>query len=170
MSRLADASAPAQDHQYVIASMRPRHLRQVATLEARVYTRPWSLAVFETELAQRDSRHYLVARAGRRVVGYGELMAVLDEAHITTVVVDPDHRRRGLASRLVADLLAHARATGAGSATLEVRVTNEAAQRLYRGFGFVPVGVRPRYYADTGEGALIMWLHGLQDAPPAPGA
>ena len=168
MSRAAPTLATGS--QYTIAPMRPRHLRQVAALEARVYPRPWSLAVFESELSQKRSRHYLVARAGRRIVGYGGLMAVLDEAHITTVVVDPDHRRQGIAKRLVTELLAHARAIGAGAATLEVRVSNDAAQRLYRGFGFVPVGVRPAYYEDTGEGALIMWLHGLQDPVARSGA
>lgn len=142
--------------------MRRWHLGAVQAIESSVYQRPWSTRVFASELAQRDSRVYLVALRGRRVLGYSGMMLVDDEAHVTTVVVAPQARRQGIGTALVARLLRTARKRGMEAATLEVRVGNKAAQELYRLFGFAPVGVRPRYYEDTNEDALIMWLHGLQ--------
>jgi ribosomal-protein-alanine N-acetyltransferase len=89
-------------------------------------------------------------------------MVMVGEAHITTVAVHPEHHRRKVATRLMVSLLRSAREMGAHAATLEVRVANRGAQRLYAGFGFGPVGVRPGYYAETGEDALIMWAHDVQ--------
>lgn len=147
---------------FAIVPMRRRHLDAVHAIESSVYQRPWSARVFAAELALRDSRVYLVAVRGRRVLGYSGMMLVGDEAHVTTVVVHPQARRQGIGTALVANLLGMARKGGMEAATLEVRVGNQAAQALYRHFGFAPVGVRPRYYEDTHEDALIMWLHGLQ--------
>lgn len=142
--------------------MHRRHLRQVAALEASVYGRPWPRRVFELELRQGHTRSYTVALHARRVVGYAGIVLATDAAHVTTVVVRPEHRGRGIATALVAQVLDVARDGGATAATLEVRAGNTAAQRLYRRFGFAPVGVRAGYYEDTGEDALIMWLHDLQ--------
>lgn len=129
-----------------------------AAIERGVYRQPWSAQVFEDELAQ-ENRTYLVAELDGAVVGYGGLMAVGDEAHVTTVVVDPDERGGRIGTRLMLGLVDAARQTGARSMTLEVRVSNEAAQRLYRRFGMAPVGVRKHYYLD--EDALIMWVHDI---------
>lgn len=142
--------------------MRRWHLGAVRAIEASVYSRPWSARVFASELAQGDSRIYLVAVRGRRVLGYSGMMLVGGEAHITTVVVHTQARRQGIGTALVARLLTSARRRGFEAATLEVRAGNSPAQDLYRRFGFAPVGVRPRYYEDTHEDAIIMWLHGLQ--------
>lgn len=151
--------------------MRRRHLRGVLAIEHLVYPRPWTPALFLSEMAQPDSRRYLVALAPARgrapslrrtVVGYAGVMVMVGEAHITTVAVHPHHHRRKIASRLLVRLLREARGLGADAATLEVRVANRGAQRLYNGFGFAPVGVRPNYYSETGEDALIMWAHELQ--------
>jgi [ribosomal protein S18]-alanine N-acetyltransferase len=149
--------------------MRGQHLRQVLAIERLVYPRPWSRSVFLSELAQGDTRRYFVATGPtlsrwrpRPVLGYAGLMLNLDEAHVTTVAVHPHHHRQKIASRLLYVLLTEARTLGAGSATLEVRLGNRGAQRLYSGFGFAPVGTRPGYYAETGEDALIMWVYGLQ--------
>jgi ribosomal-protein-alanine N-acetyltransferase len=146
---------------------RRRHLRGVLAVEHAVYPRPWTPALFTSEITQRDTRRYVVAlapppgRARRRVVGYAGVLVAAGEAHVTTVAVHPEHHRRKVATRLVLALLDAAREMGAEAATLEVRVANRGAQRLYAGFGFAPVGVRPGYYAETGEDALIMWLHDL---------
>lgn len=154
----------------VVAPMRRRHVRGVLAVERLVYPRPWSPALFASELAQHDSRRYVVALApqserslfGRKVVGYAGVMVTVREAHITTVAVHPEHHRQKIATRLLIAILEEARALGAEAATLEVRMANRGAQRLYTGFGFAPVGVRPGYYAETGEDALIMWVHDLQ--------
>jgi ribosomal-protein-alanine N-acetyltransferase len=127
-------------------------------LEQRVYQQAWSLNVFADELGQA-SRHYVVAEAADGVAGYGGVMLVGDEAHITTVVVDPTYRQARVGTRLMLALIDHALDAGAQALTLEVRASNEAAQALYRRFGMAPVGVRKQYYRD--EDALIMWVHDI---------
>ena len=144
--------------------MRRRHLHQVLDIERRVYPRPWTMTLFLSEIVQRSTRFYIVARAHRRVVGYAGLMVFGDEAHVTNIAVDPDAHRRKIASRMLFALVSAARRRGASACTLEVRVHNHAAQSLYRQFGFAPVGIRKNYYAETGEDALIMWAEGLQSA------
>jgi [ribosomal protein S18]-alanine N-acetyltransferase len=145
-----------------VTPMRRRHLRGVLAIERQVYPRPWSPGLFASELSQRDTRRYLVALSGRRVVGYAGVMVAAGEAHVTTVAVHPQEHRRKVATRLMLALMEASRELGAEAATLEVRVGNKGAQRLYQGFGFAPVGIRPGYYAETGEDALIMWAHDLQ--------
>ncbi|MPZ89512.1 MAG: ribosomal-protein-alanine N-acetyltransferase [Nitriliruptorales bacterium] len=152
-----------------VVPMRRRHVRGVMAVERLVYPRPWSATLFTSELAQCDSRRYVVALApqsdralfARKVVGYAGVM-VTAEAHITTVAVHPEHHRQKIATHLLLAILDEARAMGAEAAALEVRVANRGAQRLYSGFGFAPVGMRPGYYAETSEDALIMWAHDLQ--------
>lgn len=145
-----------------LTQMRRRHLSQVLDIERRVYPRPWTMTLFLSEIVQRQTRFYVVARADRRVVGYGGLMVVVDEAHVTNIAVDPDHHRQKVASRLLYALVTEARRRQATACTLEVRVANHKAQRLYSQFGFAPVGIRKNYYAETGEDALIMWAEGLR--------
>jgi [ribosomal protein S18]-alanine N-acetyltransferase len=142
--------------------MRRRHVPQVLDIERRVYPRPWTMTLFLSEIVQRSTRFYIVARVRRRVVGYAGLMVFGDEAHVTNIAVDPDVHRRKVAARLLFALITEARRRGATACTLEVRVANHAAQGLYQQFGFAPVGIRKNYYAETGEDALIMWAEGLQ--------
>ena len=127
-------------------------------LEERVYAQAWSRQVFTDELDQ-PTRRYLVADVAGSLAGYGGVMLVGDEAHITTVVVDPLHRQSRIGTRLMLALVDKALGAGAKALTLEVRVSNEAAQALYRRFGMAPVGVRKQYYRD--EDALIMWVHDI---------
>ncbi len=96
-----------------------------------------------------------------RIVGFAGLWLTLDEAHITTICVLPDQRGLGLGDLLLSHMMDLAREMGASRVTLEVRVTNTIAQRLYRKFGFETEGVRPRYYSDNQEDALIMWSRRL---------
>jgi ribosomal-protein-alanine N-acetyltransferase len=120
------------------------------------------MTLFLSEIVQRSTRFYIVAKARRQVVGYAGLMVFGDEAHVTNIAVDPAAHRRKVASRLLFALVTEARRRGATACTLEVRVANHAAQGLYHQFGFAPVGIRKNYYAETGEDALIMWAEGLQ--------
>lgn len=140
-----------------VVPMRRRHLRSVLRIEARVYPRPWSLSLFLSELALRTSRYYLVARVDGVVVGYAGLMFTGDDAHVTTIAVDPSWHRAKVATRLLLALAREAMARGARNLTLEVRVSNVAAQKLYEAFGFLPAGVRKNYYVETNEDALVMW-------------
>lgn len=141
-----------------VAPMRRRHLRAVLRIDAQVYPRPWSLGLYLGELGLPEERRiYLVARVDSEVVGHAGLMFAADDGHITTVAVDPAWQGRGIATRLLLVLVRVALDQGASALTLEVRAGNEAAQALYRRFGFVEAGVRERYYPENDEDAVIMW-------------
>ena len=140
-----------------LVPMRRRHLRSVLRIEQSVYPTPWTQNLFLSEIALRISRVYLVARVGGTVVGYGGVMLVGEDAHVTTIAVDPAWQRRQVATRLLLQLTRAAIERGAHNLTLEVRMSNTGAQELYRRFGFAPVGVRRGYYVETKEDALIMW-------------
>lgn len=127
----------------------------VATLEREVYPQPWSARVFFDELSQ-SNRVYLVAENRRGIiVGYGGLLLVEDDAHITTLAVLPEEQRSRIGTRLMLTLVEEALQSGVRHVTLEVRMSNAAARRLYERFGFAPVGMRKDYYRD--EDALVMW-------------
>ena len=105
----------------------------------------------------------MVARSEDLVIGFAGVWLMVDEAHITTFGVHPDHRRRGVGRRLLMRLAELATELGALRLTLEVRVGNTAAQALYRSFGFAVSGRRIAYYSDDGEDALVMTTPSLAD-------
>ena len=145
-----------------ITPMRRRHLRGVMAIERAVYPRPWSPNLFLSEMSELRNRSYLVAKMGREVVGYGGIMAFGEEAHVTTIAVAPDHQRRKIGTRILYELVQESIRMGARSLSLEVRVSNWGAQRLYSQFGFRPVGIRKNYYQETGEDALVMWVDSVR--------
>jgi [ribosomal protein S18]-alanine N-acetyltransferase len=147
-----------------LTPMRRRHLRGVIRIEEQVYPRPWSQALFLSELALRTTRSYFVARVGRDIVGYAGLMLSMEDGHITTIAVDPKWHRHQIGTRLLLALTREALTRDAKNLTLEVRLSNQGAQALYRRFAFAPVGVRKNYYPETNEDALVMWAHGI-DTP-----
>jgi len=147
-----------------VVPLRRRHLRSVVHIEEECYPQPWSATLFLSEIAQRSSRRYTVATIGPLVVGYCGLMVVEEDGHITTLSVDPGWHRRGIGTVLLLDQATAAPAHGVRHLTLEVRASNEAAQALYRRFGFAPVGVRRNYYAEQGEDAIVMWAHDIDTA------
>lgn len=140
-----------------LTPMRRRHLRTVLRIETEVYPRPWTTNLFTSELGMRSSRSYFVAKVGPTVVGYSGLMLVVEDAHVTTIAVDPAWQRHQIGTRLLLNIARDARERGARHLTLEVRVSNEPAQNMYRKFGFRPAGIRKGYYAETNEDALVMW-------------
>ena len=129
-------------------------LPAIAALESRVYDHPWSEAIIRDELGQ-DNRVYLVAEDAGAIIGFGGVMLVADDAHITTLGIDPDRRRRRHGSRLLLSLIDRSLDAGARNLTLEVRESNADAQQLYEQFGFTEVGKRHGYYRD--EDAVVMW-------------
>ena len=147
-----------------ILPMRRRHLRSVLKLEAQVYARPWSLSLFVSEMALRTSRAYYVARINGVLCGYAGLMVTEDDGHVTTLDVDPAWHLNKIGSRRLLTVAREAIRRGASNLTLEVRVTNVAAQEMYRRFGFRPAGIRKNYYVETNEDALVMWAHDV-DTP-----
>jgi [ribosomal protein S18]-alanine N-acetyltransferase len=147
-----------------VTKMRRRHLRGVMAIERQAYARPWSPNLFAAEIAEPNNRHYLVAKLDRDVAGYAGLICYGDEAHITNIAVDPMLQGHGIAHRLLLDQLAAAEHMGGSAVSLEVRVTNWRAQRVYGRFGFHPVGIRRNYYAELHEDALIMWTDDIRTA------
>ncbi|MEX0834350.1 MAG: ribosomal protein S18-alanine N-acetyltransferase [Actinomycetota bacterium] len=142
--------------------MKRRHLKRVMAIEREVYPRPWSPNLFISEMSDEQSRAYLVAKLGRDVIGYAGVVSYGEEAHITTIAVDPRQQRLKVGSRLMYELFMYAVNMEANAVSLEVRVSNWGAQRLYERFGFRPVGVRKNYYQEIGEDALIMWVDDVQ--------
>lgn len=132
-------------------------------IERTVYPRPWSPSLFVSEMSSGRSRCYLVALGGRDVMGYAGLISYGDESHVTTIAVDPDQQRRKIGTRLLYELIRESQRMGAHAVSLEVRVTNWGAQRLYARFGFRPVGVRKGYYQETSEDALVMWTDDIRE-------
>lgn len=139
-----------------IAPMRRRHLRRVLSIESRVYPRPWSTSLFLSELAQKNTRTYLVARHEGIVVGYAGIMFLPQEAHITNIAVDPDFHGHKVGTRLMLKIVTEALARGSDRISLEVRITNRVAQAMYEKFGFSVAGVRKGYYVETHEDAYVM--------------
>lgn len=130
-------------------------LPQVIAIERRAFTTPWSLAMFVLELS-KPSGICLAATEGSELLGYLVCSRYDRVWHLMNVAVAPERRRQGVAGSLISRLLAEA-----GDElpfTLEVRVSNRDAIAMYEKLGFRSAGVRPRYYQDNGEDALIMWL------------
>jgi [ribosomal protein S18]-alanine N-acetyltransferase len=172
----------------VVLRIRPMgfdDLPAVQLIERASFATPWPPQAYRQELASNRLAHYLVALIDDVVVAYGGVWLMVDEAHITTFAVHPGFRRQRIGERLLLALLDLSIDRHAREATLEVRLSNLPARRLYEKYGFRPVGIRPRYYSDNGEDALIMTteplgsslmveriarLRAAVDAAPAPRA
>jgi ribosomal-protein-alanine N-acetyltransferase len=147
-----------------IEPMRRRHIAAIMPIENASYPKPWTLTVFhnEIEMMRRGERTYLVAREGSTIIGYAGMLHAADEAHVTNIAVAREHQRRGVATRLLAELAWAAIERGTTGLTLEVRVSNVAAQTLYARFGFQAAGIRKNYYENV-EDAIVMWRHGITE-------
>jgi len=148
----------------VVEAMQLDDVLAVHEIERLSFSTPWPAYAFEQELRGNRLARYVVARAGERVVGFTGVWLMVDEAHITTFGVHPDWRRQGIGRQLLLSVVDLAVTLHARRMTLEVRASNDAAQTLYRSFGFEVVGRRPRYYTDDGEDALVMTTPDLDDA------
>ncbi len=146
----------------VIVDMQLGDLEEVLRIEQQAFRTPWSVNAFIGELTQNPLAVYVVGKEDGRIVCYAGTWLIHGESHITNVAVDPEARGRGYGEAVCRALLRRMKDLGATRVTLEVRVSNAVAQQLYYKLGFRAVGVRPGYYTDTGEGALIMWKDDLQ--------
>lgn len=132
-------------------------LDAVMRIEAASFSTPWSRNQFQSELMENNFAAYLVLDFHGRIVSYGGMWIILDEAHITNVAVHPDFRGYHLGERMMQGLMEKAKSFGAGRMTLEVRRSNQVAQHLYQKLGFIQLGVRRGYYSEPHEDAFIMW-------------
>jgi ribosomal-protein-alanine N-acetyltransferase len=149
-----NAEVPAETADLTVRALSFTDLPQVISVERRAFTSPWSLGMFVIELS-KPSGIYLAAVRGAQIVGYVICAKYVEAYHVMTLATDPEHRREGVASALLDAVIERAGADA--NYTLEVRVSNAGAIALYERYGFHAVGTRPRYYADNGEDAVIMW-------------
>lgn len=138
-----------------IVPMTLSHLDGVCRIENDCFAHPWSSQSIAKHIASPQTC-YFAALEGDEVVGYGGMMVVLDEGHITNIAVHPACRRRHIGQALLEELIRHAKTNGFAFLTLEVRASNDPAKGLYRKLGFGEAGRRPKYYGD--EDALLMTL------------
>lgn len=137
--------------------MKLEDIPQIMEVELECFTVPWTSEAFYNELTHNRNAHYIVMLDDDRIIGYAGMWLMIDEAHVTNVAIRERYRGRKLGQKLMRRLVNEAILRGAERMTLEVRVSNLVAQRLYGKFGFRPVGVRKEYYSDNKEDALIMW-------------
>lgn len=149
-------------HPFVIRQMTHEDMLAVIALEQAAFRNPWSPELLRRELDHDWSTVLLVEEplpgGGRDLLGLAIFWIVQDEVHVLNVATAPEHRRRGVARAVMDEVLARGRHRLCTLATLEVRRSNEAAIGLYRSLGFRSVGVRPNYYVDEKEDALVMVL------------
>ena len=140
-------------------------LDAVLAIEEASFSNPWTREMYLAELDNRGVSYCYVARnADGRVVGFCSFWRVLDELHLNNLAVDPPSRGLGIGTALLTAVLAAGARLGARRATLEVRRSNDAAQRLYQRLGFTVAGVRRGYYTSPVEDALVLWKEPLQEA------
>ncbi len=189
----APAKRPTDRETFVVETMAIEHIVEVRELERRCFPTPWPKESFYYELERNRMARYIVLRrvaedeaapaeaveppgllqrifGGRNrvhsnsVVGFAGLWMMVDEAHITTLAVSPDHQGKGLGELLLVAITEISVAHGAKMMTLEVRPSNTIAQKLYEKHGFSGHGIRPHYYSDDGEDAVVMWSEELGTA------
>ncbi|WP_394219609.1 ribosomal protein S18-alanine N-acetyltransferase [Halobacillus trueperi] len=130
----------------------------VMEVEKASFAVPWSEETFEKEMEDNPYAHYYIVEKENEIIGYCGLWLIIDEAHVTNIAIHPGHRGNKYGERLFRHTCNEAIEHGAIQLSLEVRVSNTAAQHMYRKFGMVPGGIRKRYYSDNGEDALVMWV------------
>lgn len=132
-------------------------VEEVTQVEEASFSIPWTKEAFMNEMLRNEQAIYFVAVHGKRVVGFVGVWQIVDEGHITNIAVLPEFRGQGIGNQLLAELVAFAKSKGLVGLTLEVRVSNVGAQKLYEQFGFMQAGRRRRYYQDNNEDAYIYW-------------
>ncbi len=142
-----------------IIYMNLEHIDEVSELEQMCFYTPWTKKDFIKEISENKLAIYIVAIDNKKVVGYAGMWHIVDEGHITNIAVMPQYQHCGVGSELIKKLIDIAVAKKMVGLTLEVRIGNLSAQKLYTKFGFRPEGIRKRYYSDTGEDAIIMWKY-----------
>ncbi|WP_193437435.1 ribosomal protein S18-alanine N-acetyltransferase [Sporolactobacillus pectinivorans] len=131
---------------------------QVMIVEHSAFDVPWSRNAFENELVNNHFAAYFVAEYGQKIIAYCGVWVIVDEAHITNLAVLDGYRGNKVGETLLRKVMLYARAKGARTVSLEVRVGNDIAKNLYRKLGFRSGGIRKNYYSNNGEDALVMWV------------
>ncbi len=139
-----------------IRLMKLSDLQRIIEIEKKSFRSPWPERLFRHELARNRRSRYLVLEDEDLIIGYVGMWFVHGEIHITSLAVAPEYRRKGIASRLIEEVYKAAREKKVFRITLEVRASNKVARNLYKKEGFTEAGIRPGYYSDNREDAVIM--------------
>lgn len=141
----------------IVREMELSDIDSVVDIEKNSFPIPWTKGTFISELKRNKLARYYVVEVDGKVVGYAGLWLIMNEAHITNIAIHPKYRGKGMGKKLVGELIEEILKINIYRITLEVRPSNAAALALYKKFGFVPCGIRPEYYRDNNEDAIIMW-------------
>ncbi|KRQ87701.1 Mycothiol acetyltransferase [Caloramator mitchellensis] len=146
---------------FVIKDMHLGNIDDVVKIEYLSFNTPWTYEAFISELTRNKVAKYRVLLKNERVIGYYGLWLLYGEGHITNIAIHPEFRGIGLGKMLLDDILSVSRENKMHALTLEVRVSNHIAIKLYKKYGFIEVARRKGYYSDTGEDAIIMWKYDI---------
>lgn len=141
----------------IIRRMEEMDLDRILEIEKEAFTTPWPRNSFLLEITKNQLARYIVAEVNDLVVAYGGIWLIVDEGHITNIAVDKNHRGMGIGKAILEGLIYLCTKEGINAMTLEVRKSNIVAQKLYEKYDFIEAGIRPNYYADDNEDAIIMW-------------
>lgn len=141
----------------ILREMELDDLDDIMDIEKDAFSTPWSRNAFQKEITENMLAKYIVAEVDGKPVGYAGIWLIIDEGHITNIAVSKSLRGQGIGKYLMMGLIDFCSKNSIMNMTLEVRESNIAAQKLYKKFGFLECGIRPNYYADDHEDAVIMW-------------
>lgn len=147
-----------QDIQIQFRSMVVDDIPRVLEVEHDAFPTPWPAQAFLDELTKNQFARYLVLEVDEVIAGYCGMWVIMDEAHITNIAIHSTYRGKGFGELLLRYAMEFSTLYGAEKMTLEVRASNQVAQQLYQKLGFEVTGLRPGYYSDNKEDALIMWV------------
>lgn len=141
----------------ILREMTLSDIEEVSLIERETFPIPWTKGAFEKEISNNQLAVYLVAEVDNKVAGYGGFWKIIDEAHITNIAVKKDYQGKKIGDAILMGIVDYCDTNYIPYITLEVRLSNIVAQNLYKKYGFLPNGIRPNYYTDNNEDALIMW-------------
>lgn len=141
----------------LVRPMLEKDIDEVLDIEKTSFATPWSKEAFTLEINKNMLAKYVVAEIQGKVVGYGGIWLIIDEGHVTNIAVHEKYRGLGVGNKIMEGLIDICRDRNIVAMTLEVRKTNEVAKSLYDKYGFKEYGIRPGYYSDNNEDAIIMW-------------
>ncbi|WP_058306285.1 ribosomal protein S18-alanine N-acetyltransferase [Gracilibacillus massiliensis] len=139
--------------------MKESDIEAVMNIDKRSFPKPWPEDIYYEELNNNNYAVYFVALVDNKIVGFCGCWMILDEAQITNIAVDPSYRGKGYGQGLFQYVINYGIAHGIRLLSLEVRVSNVAAQRMYKNFGLQPGGIRKNYYTDNQEDAIVLWVN-----------
>lgn len=142
-----------------IREMLEEDIDNVLDVDQQIFTSSWTEDIFKHEVLDNHFAHYFVVEADGKIIGFVGLWIVFDDAQVTNIGILEEYRGYSIGKKLFGFAMQYAISFGVKKLSLEVRVSNIVAQKMYRKFGLVPGDIRKRYYTDNGEDALVMWVN-----------